>query len=80
MPFTFAPVALDVYFSLGFHRLRFLTFGLFLWCGFFGVGKCLAKTAFLWRCCQSLKTESFAKLKTVKKGSLARFSSSQLSS
>ncbi len=35
MPLTFAPVALDVKFSLGFHRLRFLTFGQFLLCGFF---------------------------------------------
>ncbi len=31
----FAPVALYELFSLLFQRLRFLTFGLFLWCGFF---------------------------------------------
>ncbi len=35
MRFMFAPVALYELFSLLFHRLRFLTFGLFLWCGFF---------------------------------------------
>ena len=35
VPLTFAPVALDVKFSLCFQRLRFLTFGLFLWCCFF---------------------------------------------
>ncbi len=31
----FAPVALYELFSLLFHRLRFLTFGLFFWCCFF---------------------------------------------
>ncbi len=31
----FAPVALYELFSLLFQRLRFLTFRLFLWCGFF---------------------------------------------
>ncbi len=35
VPFMFAPVALYELFSLLFHRLRFLTFGLFLWCCFF---------------------------------------------
>ncbi len=33
-------------FSLLFHRLRFLTFGLLLWCGFFGADKFLAKISF----------------------------------
>ncbi len=37
--FRFFPVALDVSFSLLFYRLRFLTFGLLLWCGFFGADK-----------------------------------------
>lgn len=46
MPFRFAPVALDVKFSLCFYRLRFLTFGLFLWCGFFISGKWSPKMCF----------------------------------
>ncbi len=46
MPFMFAPVALYELFSLLFHRLRFLTFGLFLWCGFFSFGKLLPQMRF----------------------------------
>ncbi len=46
MLFTFAPVALDVKFSLYFQRLRFLTFGLFLWFGFFSVEIFSSKLSF----------------------------------
>ncbi len=42
----FTPVALDAKFSFWVHRLRFLTLGLFLWCGFFGAEKYLVKTRF----------------------------------
>ncbi len=69
MPFTFAPAALDVKFSLRVYRLRFLTFGIFLWRDFFGVEKFSAKQAFLCRCCSSSKPVFFANLKAVKKGS-----------
>lgn len=67
MPFRFAPVALDVKFSLWVYRLRFLTFGLFLWRGFFGAEKFSEKQAFLCRSCSSLKPVFFANLKTVKR-------------
>ncbi len=46
VPFTFFPVALDVCFSLRLQRLRFLTFGLFLWRGFFSLVGFLASTRF----------------------------------
>ncbi len=46
MPFMFAPVALYELFSLLFHRLRFLTFGLFLWCGFFSAEMFSSKLGF----------------------------------
>ncbi len=80
VPFRFAPVALDVKFSLWVYRLRFLTFGLFLWRVFFGAEKFSAKQAFLYRSCSSLKPVFFTNLKAVKKGSYVYFSSSQLTS
>ncbi len=46
MPLTFAPVALDVKFSLCLQRLRFLTYGLFLWCDFFSAEMFSSKLGF----------------------------------
>ncbi|MCV5743401.1 hypothetical protein OFN42_24535, partial [Escherichia coli] len=63
-----------------FHRLRFLTFWLFRWRGFFCVVGFLAFNSVLWCGCQSSVTESFANLKLVKIGEFACFSSSQLMS
>ncbi len=68
MPFTFFPVALYVEFSLWIHRLRFLTFWLFRWRGFFCVVGFLAFNSVLWCGCINLVTESFANLKLVKIG------------
>ncbi len=73
MPFTFFPVALYELCSLRFHRLRFLTFGLFLWYGFFGAGKFLSNTEFFWRCRLVLQPVSFANLKTATIGQLSIF-------
>ncbi len=68
MPFTFFPVALCAEFSRRFHRLRFLTFGLFRWRCFFCVVGFSAFNSVLWCGCQSSVTESFANLKLVKIG------------
>ncbi|AYF15388.1 hypothetical protein FORC72_1657 [Vibrio parahaemolyticus] len=46
VPFMFAPVALYALFSLLFHHLLFLTFGLFLWCGFFSAEMFSSKLGF----------------------------------
>ncbi len=73
MPFTFFPVALYELCTRRFHRLRFLTFGLFLWCGFFDAGKFSSNTEFLWRGCLVLKPVFFANLKTAKIGQLSKF-------
>ncbi len=73
MPFTFFPVALCAECSRRFHRLRFLTFGLFRWRGFFGVVVFLVFNSVLWCSCLSLVTESFANLKLVKMGQLDVF-------
>ena len=78
VPFTFFPVALCAECSRRFHRLRFLTFGLFRWRGFFCVVGCLVFNSVLWCGWLSLVTESFANLKLVKIGEFACFSSSQL--
>ncbi len=56
-----------------FHCLRFLTFGLFRWRGFFGVVVFLVFNSVLWYGCLSLVTESFANLKLVKIGQLGVF-------
>ncbi len=76
----FAPVALYELFSLLFHRLRFLTFGLFLWCCFFIAEIFGRKLSFSEAAVKVPKLESFANLKAVKKGNLAYFSSIQLAS
>ncbi len=73
MPFTFFPVALCAECSRRFHRLRFLTLGLFRWRGFFCVVGFLAFNSVLWCGCQSSVTESFANLKLVKIGEFASF-------
>ncbi len=77
MPITFFPVALYELCSRCLHRLRFLTFGLFLWCGFFSVEKFSSKNEFLWRGCLVLKPVFFVNLKTVKIGQLSKFFFSQ---
>ncbi len=73
MPFTFFPVALYAERSRRFHRLRFLTFGLFRWRGLFCVVGFLVFNSVLWCGCLSLVTESFANLKMVKIGQLGVF-------
>ncbi len=73
MPFTFFPVALCAECLRRLHRLRFLTFGLFRWRGFFGVVVFLVFNSVLWCGCLSLVTESFANLKLVKIGQLGVF-------
>ncbi len=73
MPFTFFPVALCAECSRRFHRLRFLTFGLFRWRCFFFVVGFLVFNSVLWCDCLSLVSESFANLKLVKIGQLGVF-------
>jgi hypothetical protein len=68
VPFTFFPVALYAERLRRFHRLRFLTFGLFLWRGFFCVVGFLAFNSVLWCGWLSLVTESFANLEMVEAG------------
>ncbi len=73
MHFTFFPVALYVEFSLWIHRLRFLTFWLFRWRGFFCVVGFLVFNSVLWCGRLSLETESFANLKIVETGQFGVF-------
>ncbi len=73
MPFTFFPVALYELCSRCLHRLRFLTFGLFLWCGFLNAEKFSSNTEFLWRGRLVLQPVSFANLKTAAIGQLSIF-------
>ncbi len=68
MPFTFFPVALCADRLRRFHRLRFPTFRLFRWRGFFCVVGFFAINLVLWCGCQSWVTESFANLKMVEIG------------
>ncbi len=73
MPFTFFPVALCTECSRRFHRLRFLTFWLFLWRGFFCVVSFLILNSVRWCGCQSSVTESFANLKIAEIGQFGVF-------
>ncbi len=73
MSFTFFPVALCAECSRRFHRLRFLTFGLFHWCGFFYVVGSLAFNSVIWCGCTSLVTEFFANLNMVEIGQFSVF-------
>ncbi len=67
MPFTFSPVALYVECSLLFCRLRFLTFWLFLWRGFFDVVGFSSKNVVSLSLRLSSVIVSFANLKPVKR-------------
>ncbi len=59
--------------SLWLHRLRFLTFWLFLWRGFFCVVSFLILNSVRWCGCQSSVTESFANLKIAEIGQFGVF-------
>jgi len=69
----FFPVALYAEFPLWLHRLRFLTFWLFLWRGFFCVVSFLILNSVRWCGCQSSVTESFANLKIAEIGQFGVF-------
>ncbi len=75
MPFTFAPVAL-----YGLSSFTFSNFWVISQSRLLLYSWCLILKFVLWCGCSNPVIESFANLKAVKKGGLACFSSSQLSS